>query len=81
MHSAPGGNAPRFGSLHRACGAVPSGTGWFEGASLKQLAHVGNKLSKHQNLPACMEAIAWIAGELTQADDLVGLGATRQFFC
>ncbi|WP_446644020.1 XopAD/skwp family type III secretion system effector [Xanthomonas citri pv. bilvae] len=51
-----------------------SGTGWFEGASLKQLAHVGNKLSKHQNLPACMEAIAWIAGELTQADDLVGLG-------
>ncbi|WP_425521936.1 XopAD/skwp family type III secretion system effector [Xanthomonas citri] len=51
-----------------------SGTGWFEGASLKQLVHVGNKLSKHQNLPACMEAIAWIAGELTQADDLVGLG-------
>ncbi|USJ02576.1 hypothetical protein MUG10_11175 [Xanthomonas prunicola] len=49
-------------------------TGWFEGASLKQLAHVGNKLSKHANQPACMEAIAWIAGELTQADDLVGLG-------
>ncbi|WP_343230472.1 XopAD/skwp family type III secretion system effector [Xanthomonas euvesicatoria] len=51
-----------------------SGTGWFEGASLAQLAHVGNKLSKHQNQPACMEAIAWIAGELTQVDDLVGLG-------
>ncbi|APP00702.1 type III secretion system effector XopAD [Xanthomonas perforans] len=51
------------------------GTGWFEGASLAQLAHVGNKLSKHPNQPACMEAIAWIAGELTQADDLVGLGA------
>ncbi len=51
-----------------------SGTGWFEGASLAQLAHVGNKLSKHPNQPACMEAIAWIAGELTQADDLVGLG-------
>ncbi len=51
-----------------------SGTGWFEGASLAQLAHMGNKLSKHPNLPACMEAIAWIAGELTQADDLVGLG-------
>ncbi|TWR02351.1 hypothetical protein FQJ85_21925, partial [Xanthomonas vasicola] len=48
-------------------------TGWFEGASLVQLAHVGNKLSKHQNLPACMEAIAWIAGQVTQADDLVGL--------
>ncbi|WP_425612123.1 XopAD/skwp family type III secretion system effector [Xanthomonas vasicola] len=51
-----------------------SETGWFEGASLAQLAHVGNKLSKHPNLPACMEAIAWIAGELTQVDDLVGLG-------
>ncbi|MDH4909949.1 hypothetical protein MN091_20800 [Xanthomonas euvesicatoria] len=50
------------------------GTGWFEGASLAQLAHVGNKLSKHPNQPACMEAIAWIAGELTQVDDLVGLG-------
>ncbi|CAD7729990.1 hypothetical protein LMG31884_44240 [Xanthomonas hydrangeae] len=49
-------------------------TGWFEGASLKQLAHVGNKLSKHPNQPACMEAIAWIAGQLDQADDLVGLG-------
>ncbi|MBV6884622.1 XopAD/skwp family type III secretion system effector [Xanthomonas euvesicatoria] len=50
------------------------GTGWLEGASLAQLAHVGNKLSKHPNQPACMEAIAWIAGELTQVDDLVGLG-------
>ncbi|QDR47231.1 hypothetical protein FPK90_23460 [Xanthomonas citri pv. glycines] len=50
-----------------------SGTGWFEGASLAQLAHVGNKLSKHPNQPACMEAIAWIAGQLDQADDLVGL--------
>ncbi len=49
-------------------------TGWFEGTSLKQLAHLGNKLSKHPNQPACMEAIAWIAGELTQVDDLVGLG-------
>ncbi|KGR51010.1 hypothetical protein NX09_20030, partial [Xanthomonas vasicola] len=35
---------------------------------------MSNKLSKHQNLPACMEAIAWIAGQVTQADDLVGLG-------
>ncbi|MGV7204143.1 XopAD/skwp family type III secretion system effector [Xanthomonas citri] len=51
-----------------------SGTGWFEGASLAQLAHVGNKLSKHPNQPACMEAIGWIAGQLNQADDLVGLG-------
>ncbi|MFB8978063.1 XopAD/skwp family type III secretion system effector [Xanthomonas phaseoli pv. phaseoli] len=50
-----------------------SGTGWFEGASLAQLAHVGNKLSKHANQPACMEAIGWIAGQLNQADDLVGL--------
>ncbi|MBV6897872.1 hypothetical protein KWH70_18915, partial [Xanthomonas campestris pv. ionidii] len=49
------------------------GTGWFEGASLAQLAHVGNKLSKHPNQPACMEAIGWIAGQLNQADDLVGL--------
>ncbi|MBG3850694.1 hypothetical protein I4699_11000, partial [Xanthomonas hortorum pv. carotae] len=51
-----------------------SETGWFEGASLKQLAHVANKLSKHPNQPACMEAIAWIAGQLNQADDLAGLG-------
>ncbi|WP_153065008.1 XopAD/skwp family type III secretion system effector [Xanthomonas arboricola] len=50
-------------------------TGWFEGTSLKQLAHVGNKLSKHPHQPACMEAIAWIAGQVDQADDLVGLGA------
>ncbi len=48
-------------------------TGWFEGASLKQLAHVGNKLSKHPQQPACMEAIAWIAGQVDQADDLRGL--------
>ncbi|MHC2567679.1 hypothetical protein ACVMH6_000007 [Rhizobium leguminosarum] len=48
-------------------------TGWFEGASLKQLAHVGNKLSKHPNQQACMDAIAWIAGQLEQADDLSGL--------
>ncbi|WP_419745623.1 XopAD/skwp family type III secretion system effector [Xanthomonas phaseoli] len=48
-------------------------TGWFEGASLKQLAHVGNKLSKHPNQPACLEAIAWIAGQVDQADDLRGL--------
>ncbi|WP_425526352.1 XopAD/skwp family type III secretion system effector [Xanthomonas hortorum] len=49
-------------------------TGWFEGASLEQLAHVGNKLSKYPNQQACMEAVAWIAGQLNQADDLVGLG-------
>ncbi|MHC2483371.1 shikimate kinase [Rhizobium leguminosarum] len=51
-------------------------TGWFEGASLKQLAHVGNKLSKHPNQRACMDAIAWIAGQLEQADDLSGLRGT-----
>ncbi|WP_184328264.1 XopAD/skwp family type III secretion system effector [Rhizobium leguminosarum] len=51
-------------------------TGWFEGASLKQLAHVGNKLSKHPNQQACMDAIAWIAGQLEQADDLSGLRGT-----
>ncbi|WP_205923428.1 hypothetical protein, partial [Rhizobium leguminosarum] len=50
-------------------------TGWFEGASLKQLAHVGNKLSKHPNQQSCMDAIAWIAGQLAQADDLSGLRA------
>ncbi len=50
-------------------------TRWFEGTSLKQLAHVGNKLSKHPHQPACMEAIAWIAGQVDQADDLVGLGS------
>ncbi|WP_153043139.1 XopAD/skwp family type III secretion system effector [Xanthomonas nasturtii] len=50
-------------------------TGWFEGTSLTQLAHVGNKLSKHPHQPACMEAIAWIAGQVDQADDLLGLGS------
>ncbi|UIA83798.1 hypothetical protein LU604_01350 [Erwinia tracheiphila] len=49
-------------------------TGWFGGASLKQLAHLGNKLSKHPNQQACMDAIAWIAEQLRQADDLSGLG-------
>nr|WP_015060666.1 XopAD/skwp family type III secretion system effector [Pseudomonas savastanoi]CBZ39966.1 conserved hypothetical protein [Pseudomonas savastanoi pv. savastanoi] len=48
-------------------------TKWFDGASLTQLAHVGNKLSKHPNQQACMDAIAWIAGQLNQADDLSGL--------
>ncbi|MFC7520067.1 XopAD/skwp family type III secretion system effector [Xanthomonas populi] len=48
-------------------------TGWFEAASLKQLAHVGNKLSKHLNQQACMDAIAWIAGQVEQADDLLEL--------
>ncbi|QDI03461.1 type III secretion system effector protein [Xanthomonas cerealis pv. cerealis] len=48
-------------------------TGWFDGASLKQLAHVANKLSKHPNQTACMYAIAWIAGEVIQADAPLGL--------
>ncbi|WP_082336014.1 XopAD/skwp family type III secretion system effector [Pseudomonas syringae] len=48
-------------------------TKWFDGASLTQLAHVGNKLSKHPNQQACMDAIAWIAGQLNQADGLSGL--------
>ena len=48
-------------------------TKWFDGASLTQLAHVVNKLSKHPNQQACMDAIAWIAGQLNQADDLSGL--------
>ncbi|MBP2449648.1 shikimate kinase/glutaredoxin-related protein [Rhizobium leguminosarum] len=51
-------------------------TRWFEGVSLEQLAHVGNKLSKHPNQQACMDAIAWIAGRLEQADDLSGLSGT-----
>ncbi|UKR53119.1 type III effector protein [Xanthomonas fragariae] len=48
-------------------------TGWFDGASLKQLAHVGNKLSKHPDQPACMQAIAWIAGQVEQADGRLAL--------
>ncbi|WP_313904370.1 XopAD/skwp family type III secretion system effector, partial [Rhizobium laguerreae] len=53
-------------------------TEWFEGASLKQLAHVGNKLSKHPNQQACMDAIAWIAGQLNErrANDLSVLRGT-----
>ncbi|MFE8645797.1 XopAD/skwp family type III secretion system effector [Sphingomonas sp. NCPPB 2930] len=45
-------------------------TEWFDGTSLKQLAHVANKLSKHSNQPTCMQAVAWIAGQVEQADDL-----------
>ncbi|MBY3180058.1 type III effector protein XopAD, partial [Rhizobium leguminosarum] len=41
-------------------------TRWFEGAPLKKLADVGNKLSKHPNQQACMDAIAWIAGQLDE---------------
>nr|WP_238135736.1 XopAD/skwp family type III secretion system effector [Xanthomonas fragariae] len=48
-------------------------TGWFDGASLKKLAHVGNKLSKHPDQPACMQAIAWIAGQVEQVDGRLGL--------
>ncbi|UKE75147.1 XopAD/skwp family type III secretion system effector [Xanthomonas graminis] len=48
-------------------------TGWFDGASLKQLAHVANKLSKHPDQTACMSAIAWIAGEVSDADAPLGL--------
>ncbi|OAX66932.1 type III secretion system effector protein [Xanthomonas translucens pv. arrhenatheri] len=48
-------------------------TGWFDGASLKQLAHVANKLSKHPDQTACMSAIAWIAGEVINADAPLGL--------
>ncbi|WP_429002602.1 XopAD/skwp family type III secretion system effector [Xanthomonas fragariae] len=48
-------------------------TGWFNGAPLGQLAHVGNKLSKHPDQPACMQAIAWIAGQVEQADGRLGL--------
>nr|WP_238135718.1 XopAD/skwp family type III secretion system effector [Xanthomonas fragariae] len=50
-------------------------TGWFNGASLAQLAHVGNKLSKHPDQPACMQAIAWIAGQVEQTDARLGLHA------
>ncbi|CTP86177.1 hypothetical protein XTPLMG730_1368 [Xanthomonas translucens pv. phlei] len=48
-------------------------TGWFDGASLKQLAHMANKLSKHPDQAACMSAIAWIAGEVINADAPLGL--------
>ncbi|WP_425513147.1 XopAD/skwp family type III secretion system effector [Xanthomonas fragariae] len=50
-----------------------SETGWFDRAPLKQLAHVGNKLSKHPDQPACMEAIGWIAAQVGQADGRLGL--------
>ncbi|ENZ95715.1 hypothetical protein, partial [Xanthomonas fragariae] len=50
-----------------------SETGWFDGAPLKKLAHVGNKLSKHPKQPACMQAIAWIAAQVEQADGRLGL--------
>ncbi|PPU52319.1 XopAD/skwp family type III secretion system effector [Xanthomonas arboricola] len=68
-------NASRVGSVRREdldrCTDLAAQylykTGWFDGASLRELAHVGNKLNKHLSLPACMEAIAWIAGQLERA--------------
>lgn len=68
--NASGARSVRQGDLDR-CTALAAQylykTGWFDGASLRELAHVGNKLNKHLHLPACMEAIAWIAGQLERA--------------
>lgn len=45
-------------------------TGWFEDASLQRLVYLGNTLAKYTERPACMEAIAWIAGEVLEHDSL-----------
>ncbi|CBJ40587.1 Type III effector protein (Skwp3) (plasmid) [Ralstonia solanacearum CMR15] len=50
-------------------------TGWFNDAPLEKLAELGNLLSKYPRQPACMAAIAWIAGQALKPGPLLRLGA------
>lgn len=43
-------------------------TGWFEGVSLRWLGHLANKLNRYPKRTACVQAAAWIAGEVLKAD-------------
>lgn len=50
-------------------------TDWFVDAPMQLLAHLGSKLSKHPRRATCMEAVAWIAGEVLENDSLQELSA------
>ncbi|WP_445219707.1 XopAD/skwp family type III secretion system effector [Bradyrhizobium sp. Pa8] len=45
-------------------------TDWFVDAPLQHLVHLGSQLSKRPRRAACMEAVAWIAGEVLEQDSL-----------
>ncbi len=49
-------------------------TDWFKEAPLEKLAELGNLLSKYPGQPACMKAIAWIAGQVLAPATLPRLG-------
>nr|WP_197325729.1 XopAD/skwp family type III secretion system effector [Ralstonia solanacearum] len=49
-------------------------TDWFNEAPLEKLAELGNLLSKYPGQPACMKAIAWIAGQVLAPATLPRLG-------
>ncbi|AXV84016.1 type III effector protein (plasmid) [Ralstonia solanacearum] len=49
-------------------------TDWFNEAALEKLAELGNLLSKYPGQPACMAAIAWIAGQVLVPETLPRLG-------
>ncbi|MGA3946360.1 XopAD/skwp family type III secretion system effector [Ralstonia nicotianae] len=54
-----------------------SKTNWFEGTPLYQLVHVSNLLSKYADRPACLNAIAWVAGQVLMPEVLPRLSAKQ----
>ncbi|WP_322885864.1 hypothetical protein U8C32_26960 (plasmid) [Sinorhizobium medicae] len=50
-------------------------TDWFVDAPLQQLVRLGSNLSKHPRRATCMQAVAWIAGEVLEHDSLPELSA------
>ncbi|MGC0016715.1 XopAD/skwp family type III secretion system effector [Ralstonia pseudosolanacearum] len=54
-----------------------SKTNWFEGTPLYQLVHVSNLLSKYADRPACLNAIAWVAGQVLMPEVLPRLSARQ----
>ncbi|WP_284274063.1 XopAD/skwp family type III secretion system effector [Bradyrhizobium iriomotense] len=45
-------------------------TDWFVDAPLHQLVHLGSQLGKHPGRATCMQAVAWLAGEVLEHDSL-----------
>ncbi|WP_084801755.1 XopAD/skwp family type III secretion system effector [Bradyrhizobium sp. Ec3.3] len=45
-------------------------TDWFVDAPLQHLVRLGSQLSKHPRRTTCMQAVAWIAGEVLEHDSL-----------
>ncbi|WP_409349092.1 XopAD/skwp family type III secretion system effector [Ralstonia syzygii] len=54
-----------------------SKTNWFEGTPLYQLVHASNLLSKYADRPACLNAIAWVAGQVLMPEVLPRLSAKQ----